>query len=190
MSEVGNPSPAPIAPALHARHDRSMARSRSMAGPIEKQNVFGFSSTLRFKICVPPSYGVFRAPYFLYPPPTDFVFFGIFVPPYGFCFSGFSYPPTIFNPPLRILLFKKVLQKDFGFGDFFLYNSENRQIEADFKNSKWDLKLSLRSPVYLPRSNRILAKFRSLESWDSELSNDLNFVKIRHDLFGLVTVSK
>ena len=32
---------------------------------------------------------------------------------------------------------------------------EKRQIEANFKNSKWDLKLSLRSLVYLARSNRI-----------------------------------
>ena len=37
-----------------------------------------------------------------------FLLFGIFVPPYDF------------QPPLRILLFKKVLQKDFGFGDFFV----------------------------------------------------------------------
>ena len=124
-------------------------------------------------------FGIFRSPY-VFEPPLRILLFEILV------------PPTFFKPPFGFCVSKiksEFFKTNLNFV-FFVCKTEKRQIEANFKNSKWDLKLSLRSLVYLPRSNRILTKFRFLESWDSELSNDLNFIEIRHDLFGLVTVSK
>ena len=44
-----------------------------------------------------------------------------------------------------------------------------RRFEAIFKNSKWNLELSLSYFIYPIRSQRILITFRFLESWDWEL---------------------
>ena len=58
------------------------------------------------------------------------------------------------------------------------------RFEAVFKNSKWNLELSLIYYIYPIRSQRILIKIRYLKSWDWELQNGAKIVKIGHDLMG------
>ena len=57
-------------------------------------------------------------------------------------------------------------------------------IDADSKNSRRDLELALYVFTYLSRAHRFLITFRFPESWDWELSNGANIVKIRCDLAG------
>ena len=57
-------------------------------------------------------------------------------------------------------------------------------IDADFKNSKRDLELSLYDFTYLSRAHRIVIKCRYPESWDWVFSNGAKIVEMRCNLAG------